>query len=175
MESIIEGKVWKFGDNISTDLMMPGFSRGRGLERAKFCMYSNRPGWSDQVQKGDIIVGGKNFGCGSSRPAAINLQLLGISAVVAESIGRIFFRNSINIGLPAIIAPGITEIVDEGERIRIDLEKGEITNLNNGKTLHFDPMPEDSPPMQILKAGGILRLLEAEYKPKEKLTLVSSE
>ncbi len=175
MESIMEGKVWKFGDNISTDLMMPGFSRGRGLERAKFCMYSNRPGWSDQVKKGDIVVGGKNFGCGSSRAAAINLQLLGISAVVAESIGRIFFRNSINIGLPTIIAPGVTAFVEEGERLRIDLERGELTNLITGKKLRFDPMPPDSPPMQILRAGGILRMLEEEYKPKEKLTFVTSE
>jgi len=175
MDSVIEGKVWKFGDKISTDLMMPGFSKGSGLERAKYCMYSNRPGWSDQVQKGDIVVGGKNFGCGSSRAAAINLQLLGVSAVVAESIGRIFFRNSINLGLPAVIAPGISAIVEEGDRIRIDLEKGEITNLMTGKTLRFDPLPEDSPPMQILKAGGILRMLEEEYKPKERLKLSLAE
>ena len=175
METMIEGKVWKFGDKISTDLMMPGFSRGRGLERAKYCMYSNRPGWSNQVQKGDIVVGGKNFGCGSSRAAALNLQLLGVSAVVAESIGRIFFRNSINLGLPAIIAPGIMSIVEEGERIRINLEAGEITNLTTGRTLRFGPMPADSPPMQILKAGGILRMLEQEYNPEEKLSFIPTE
>ena len=175
MEPVIEGKVWKFGDKISTDLMMPGFSKGRGLERAKFCMYSNRPGWSDHVQKGDIVVGGRNFGCGSSRPAAVNLQLLGVSVVVGESIGRIFFRNAINTGLPVVIAPGITGIVEEGQKLRVDLEKGEITNLTNGKNLRFDPMPADSPPMQILKAGGILRMLEAEYKPKEKLSFTVAE
>jgi len=175
MEPVIEGKVWKFGDKISTDLMMPGFSRGRGLERAKFCMYSNRPGWSDHVQKGDIVVGGRNFGCGSSRPAAVNLQLLGVSVVMAESIGRIFFRNAINTGLPVVIAPGITGIVEEGEKLRVDLEKGEITNITNGKKLRFDPMPADSPPMQILEAGGILRMLEAEYKPTEKLSFTITE
>ncbi len=175
MDSVIEGKVWKFGDKISTDLMMPGFSKGKGLERAKFCMYSNRPGWSDHVQKGDIVVGGKNFGCGSSRPAAVNLQLLGVSVVVAESIARIFFRNAINTGLPVVIAPGIGSIVDEGEKLQVSLEKGEIANLTNGKKLCFDPMPADSPPMEILKAGGILRMLEAEYKPKEKLSFTVTE
>ena len=164
----VEGKVWKFGDKISTDLMMPGFSRGTGLERAKYCMRANRPGWSDQVQPGDIVVAGKNFGCGSSRDATANLMLLGIKVVIAESMSRVFFRNSIASGLPVLIAPGIQDLCEEGEVLRIDFAAGRIKNIKSGKTLKFEPLPEDTPPMQILRAGGIMGLLEEEYLGKKK-------
>ena len=96
---IYKGRVWKFGDKISTDLMMPGFAvlTKPGISdeaAAKFCMIANRPGWAQQVQKGDIIVAGQNFGCGSSRPGQRMLRALGIPVVVAESTSRLFFRNS---------------------------------------------------------------------------------
>ena len=158
----ISGKVWKFGDSISTDLLMPGFSTGEGLERAKFCMRATRPGWSDQVQPGDFVVGGKNFGCGSSRAAARNFILLGVQCVIAESMSRLFFRNSIALGLPVVVAPGIHAFCDEGDRLRVNLPGGRIENLISGKTLTFTPLPEDSPPMQILQVGGIVELLERE-------------
>lgn len=164
--SNIQGRVWKFGDKISTDFMMPGYSTGKGLERAKFCMRSNRPGWSDLVKPGDLIVGGINYGCGSSRQAAVNLMALGIKCVIAESMGRIFFRNSIALGFPVIIAPGITSLCEEGDILQINLPKGVIKNLKTSKTLKFDPIAKDSPPMQILEAGGIMKLLEQELGKK---------
>ena len=168
MPLIVEGRVWKFGDNISTDLMMPGFAVKarpdmKDEEAAKFVMYSNRPGWAEKVEPGDIIVGGRNFGCGSSRVAAKPLMALGIKCVLAESLARIFFRNSINAGLPVMVAPSITEFCMEGNIIRADITTGKIENLTTGKTMQTDPLPEDSPPMHILMVGGIKSLLEKEY------------
>lgn len=158
----ISGKVWKFGDNISTDLLMPGFSTGEGLERAKFCMRANRPGWSDEVQPGDLVVGGRNFGCGSSRAAARNFILLGVQCVLAESMSRLFFRNSVALGLPVVVAPGVHAFCDEGDQLRVNLPDGRVENLTLGKALTFTPLPADSPPMQVLQVGGIVGLLERE-------------
>jgi 3-isopropylmalate/(R)-2-methylmalate dehydratase small subunit len=165
MPSVLKGKVWKFGDNISTDLMMPAFITDKsvsmsGEERARYCMFSNRPDWSAQVRPGDIIVGGKNFGCGSSRPAALPLITLGISVVIAESVGRIFFRNAINLGLPVMICQGVHQAFKEGEVAEVNIAKGDIRNVSTGKTLQGETLPADSPPMQVLQAGGIASLLE---------------
>jgi 3-isopropylmalate/(R)-2-methylmalate dehydratase small subunit len=167
----IRGRVWKFEDNISTDLMLPAFLIDKGasmtlLERAKYCMFSNRPGWASQVKPGDIIIARHNFGCGSSRPAAAQLQNLGISVVVAESIARIFFRNAINLGFPCLICPGVFSLFSEEDMAEVDINSGRVTNLSTGKWLQGDRLDEDSPPLQILRAGGILQLLEKEYMPK---------
>jgi len=154
---VFKGKVWKFGDNISTDLMMPGFAVLAGKltveEAKKWCMYSNRPGWAEQVRPGDILVAGKNLGCGSSRNPAPILKALGISVVIAESMARIFFRNCINSGLPVLIAPGISAFVDEGNEIEVNIETGEIKNLTKGTTMKAKPLPDFM--MEILKEGGI--------------------
>lgn len=171
MSLIIKGRVWKFGDNISTDLMMPGFAVKThpdmtDKEAAKYVMYSNRPGWAERVNPGDVIVGGRNYGCGSSRVAAGPLKALGISCVIAESIARIFFRNCINSGLPVMFDPGITDFCQEGDILQVDIISGEIKNITTGDTMKVEPLPEDSPPMQILKAGGIISLLEKEYLKK---------
>lgn len=164
---IIEGRVWKFGDSINTDLMMPGTEvlSQPGIsdkEAAKYCMAANRPGWATQVQKGDIIIAGRNWGCGSSRPAARLFKALGIGVIVAESMARIFFRNAINIGLPVLICPGCAEAFTEGERARVNLDTGEVMNLNNGRLLKGEALPADSPPGQILRAGGLKKLMEQE-------------
>ena len=173
MSLVVKGKVWKFGNNISTDLMMPGFAvltrpNMKPEEMAKYVMYSNRPGWVEQVKPGDIIVGGKNFGCGSSRPAALALKVLGISCVIAESIGRIFFRNSINLGFPVMIASGITEFFGEDDLIEANFTTGEIKNITTGKTMKAKPLPKNSPPMKILEAGGINALLKKEYSERKR-------
>jgi len=159
---IFEGKVWKFGDNINTDLMMPVISGHLHSSEStpdekvsQSCMSANRPGWAQKVQKGDIIIAGSNWGCGSSRPAARVIKSLGISVIVAESISRLFFRNSINVGLPALTCAGIYSAFQEGERARVNVETGEVHNLTTGITLKGEAMPADSPPMQILKAGGL--------------------
>ena len=157
---ILEGKVWKFGDGINTDLMMPGpdVIARPGLsnqEAAQFCMHTIRPGWSAQVRKGDILIAGRNWGCGSSRPAARLFKLLGISGVVADSMSRLFFRNAVNVGLPVLICSGISQVFEEGNQARVNIETGEVINLSKGIKLQGEALPPESPPMQILKAGGL--------------------
>ncbi|MFC2066250.1 3-isopropylmalate dehydratase [Chloroflexota bacterium] len=158
----MEGKVWKFGDSISTDYILPGFTRGStAQERASFCMQAIRPEFAGEVRPGDVIVGGKNFGCGSSRPAPANLLTLGLGCVVAESFGRIFFRNSVNMGFPVFICKGVDAAFKEGDLLHVDIEAWEIKNLTNGKVLKLEPLPEVA--MRILSSGGILALLKQEY------------
>ncbi|MFH0768269.1 MAG: 3-isopropylmalate dehydratase [Chloroflexota bacterium] len=160
--SVIEGKVWKFGDNISTDFMMPGFARGgTPQERATFCMRANRPEFAKSVRPSDVIVGGKNFGCGSSRPAARNLITLGLSCAIAESFGRIFFRNSVNLGFPVLYCKGVYDAFNEGDILQANFHTGEVKNLTSGKVLQAEPLPDVA--MKILEAGGVVTLLKQEY------------
>jgi 3-isopropylmalate/(R)-2-methylmalate dehydratase small subunit len=117
---IFEGKTWKFGDNMNTDLMMPGqdvIARPgiTDAEAARHCMSAVRPGWAGKVNEGDIIVAGRNWGCGSSRPAARLFKALGIGVIAADSITRVFFRNAINVGLPVFICKGVSTIFEEGD------------------------------------------------------------
>jgi 3-isopropylmalate/(R)-2-methylmalate dehydratase small subunit len=165
-----EGKVWKFGDRISTDLIMPGAlvlaRRLSDQEAAPYAMNANRPGWASQVQPGDILVAGVNFACGSSRNWAGSIKALGISVVLAESISRIGLRNGINTGLPCLVCPGISQFTKEGERLQVDISTGEVRNLSRGTTMQAQAWPQDSPPFQILMAGGFdqylhQRLVEA--------------
>lgn len=164
---IFEGKVWKFGDDISTDLMMPGdtvLTRPdlSDKEAAKYCMHANRPDWAQRVQTNDIIIAGHNFGCGSSRPAARQFKTLGISVIVADSISRIFFRNAVNLAMPVLICQGVSQLFDEGDMARVNLETGEVTNLTTGVTIRGEALPHDSPPAQILKAGGLEAFMRQE-------------
>ncbi len=157
-----EGKVWKFGDSISTDYIQPGFTRGETpKERAAFCMRAIRPEFSRQVQPGDVIVGGKNFGCGSSRPAAENLISLGISCVVAESFSRLFFRSSISLGFPLLSCEGVFDAFQEGDILQADFGTGEVRNTTSGRTLQANPLPDVA--MRILEGEGVVALLRQEY------------
>ena len=149
--NILTGRVWKFGDNISTDLIMPSFGAMSSPnmdphEAALFCMRANRPDWAEKVRPGDIVIAGKNFGCGSSRPAAKMLKGLGIQLVVAESVARIFFRNSINLGMAILSCPGVHDAFEEGETIEVNMETGEIRSLDTGRTIRGEACPPDSPP-----------------------------
>ncbi len=156
----LRGHVWKFGDNINTDLMMPGFTlRGMGLDEAKkYCMHANRPEFAGQVQPGDVIVGGKNFGCGSSRPAPDVLIALGVSCILAESAGGIFYRNCINSGLPIITQKDLSNSFEEGDEVEVFLETGYVKSLQTGKTISIPSFP---PELQaILDAGGILNVIK---------------
>lgn len=169
MQTVFRGRVWKFGDKISTDLMVPGayVLAKRGIsdeEAAQYVMYANRPGWAAQVQKGDILVAGRNFACGSSRNWAKPIQTLGISVVLAESVARIGLRNAINTGLPTLICHGITSFVEEGEELEVDIVSGVVKNVSRGTTIHAQAWPVDSPPYQILMAGGFMNYF------KQKLT-----
>ena len=153
-ESVQEGRAWVFPEaNINTDQMMP--NRGYALslqERTKLIFATYRPGWAEQVQPGDIIVAGRNFGAGSSRPAAEILRVLGITAIVAETISGIFFRNCVNYALPAMECPGVLDAVTDGDIVRVDVGEGVLTNTRTGQSLRGAKMP----PMllDIIKAGG---------------------
>ena len=172
METIRTGKVWKFGDRISTDFMMPGH---RVLanpdltveEAAKFCMEANRPGWAEnEVLPGDIIVAGINFGCGSSRNGSQSLNALGIAVVLAESVSRIHLRNAVNTGLPTLVAPGISNFVDEGQRLEVNIVTGVIKNLNTNDLLQAEAWEEGSPPYDILMAGGLDAYMRAKVRER---------
>ena len=167
------GPVWKFGDRISTDFMVPGHRvlanpNLTPAEAAKFCMEANRPGWATkEVRRGDILVGGVNFGCGSSRNGSAPLKELGISAVLAQSISRIHLRNAVNTGLPTLVAPGITAFVREGERLQIDIVTGEVKNLDKGTIMYAEPWEEGTPPYDILMAGGLDAYMRAKLKARD--------
>jgi len=159
---VVQGRVWIFADdNINTDLMMPQTVFSKSLEeqlRNIFATY--RPGWVDEVRQGDIIVGGRNFGTGSSRPGSLLLKRLGIAALVAETINGLFYRNCVNYALPAMECAGIRELVSEGDIIRLDITTGEIRNLTRNETRVGVPMPEFL--QAIVRSGGIMERLRAE-------------
>ncbi|MCL6090258.1 MAG: 3-isopropylmalate dehydratase [Candidatus Thermoplasmatota archaeon] len=158
MNKVLKGKVWAFGDNINTDLMYPHACYTLPEEeRPLHTMWANRPGWAQQVNSGDILVAGKNFGVGSSRPAASNLKGLGISVVVAESVNGLFLRNSVNVGLPVVSCQGVSGIVREGDTVTVNLETGTLIDETSGKTAEFRPLPGFL--MDIIEAGGIIEVL----------------
>ncbi len=168
--AVSRGRVWRFGDNISTDLLVPGASvlaRSGSLsaqEAARYCMAANRPDWAAAVVPGDVIVAGRNFGCGSSRNGAAPLKTLGIAAVLAESVARIHLRNSINTGLITLICPGISTAVEEGEHLSLDLASGMVQILESGQDLQAERWPEDSPPMEILRSGGFMPFFQKRLR-----------
>jgi len=153
----VSGKAWKFGDDVNTDLIVPGkyLELVDPHEMAKHAMEGIDPDFPGKVSEGDVVVGGSNFGCGSSREhAAIALKYVGVGAVVAESFARIFYRNAINLGLPALECPGISEAVSEGDSLEIDLTGGKVVNATTGKELEFVPLPEFM--VEVLGEGGLV-------------------
>lgn len=156
----LRGRVWKFGDDLNTDLIIPGkyIELTDPREMARHAMEGVDPEFSERVGEGDIVVGGRNFGCGSSREhAPLALKYAGVGAVVAESYARIFYRNAINIGLPALECPGITDAVDQGDAVGIDLTGGIIENIDTGVKLRFAPMPGFL--VEVLNEGGLAAYL----------------
>ncbi|WP_423793331.1 Isopropylmalate/citramalate isomerase small subunit [Methanocaldococcus indicus] len=161
----IKGRVWKFGDNVDTDAIMPAryLVHTEPEELAKYVMTGIDEEFPKKVKKGDIIVAGKNFGCGSSREhAPIGLKAAGISVVIAESFARIFYRNAINIGLPLIECKDITKKVNEGDELEVDLKTGIIKNLTTGEIIQGQKLPEFM--MEILEAGGLMPYLINKIK-----------
>ena len=158
---MVTGRVWKFGDDINTDLMLPGPLLTASEEEQRRAVFSaNRPGWVDQVRPGDIIIGGRNFGTGSSRPGSLLLKRLGIAALIAESINGLFYRNCINYALPAMECPGIRDFISEGETVRVDVAEGIVENLARRTKLAGAKMPEFL--QAIVRAGGIMERLRSE-------------
>jgi 3-isopropylmalate/(R)-2-methylmalate dehydratase small subunit len=155
------GRIWKFGDNINTDLILPNVAFYlTPEEQLKFVFRANRPGWVDLVQPGDILVGGKNFGMGSSRPAARNLKNLGLACLVAESINGLFYRNCVNFAFPAMECSGIEGLLDEGETAEVDFDTGIVRNSRTGAENTGKMIPPQL--VKIVAAGGIFALLEQE-------------
>lgn len=156
---MMEGKVWKFGDDIDTDIILPGrYLIYTDEERlSQHCMEGLDGEFPKKAGSGDFIVAGRNFGCGSSREhAPIAIKGCGISAVIAESFARIFYRNSTNVGLALIEAPGISQHVKEGDRIQVDMENGVIMAGEN--RIEFKKLPPFM--LAILEEGGLINYLK---------------
>jgi 3-isopropylmalate dehydratase small subunit len=153
----LTGKVWKYGDNVDTDAIIPARYLNMSLpeELAEHCMEDIDLSFVDNVQKGDIVVGGDNFGCGSSREhAPLAIKGAGISCVIANSFARIFYRNAINIGLPILECPEAVADTEKGDELTVDPTAGTITNARMGKTYYTSPLPEFV--MKIVGAGGLV-------------------
>jgi 3-isopropylmalate/(R)-2-methylmalate dehydratase small subunit len=151
------GRIWKFGDNINTDPIAPSGGGRTPEERMRRCFSANRPGWSTEVKKGDIIVGGLNFGTGSSRPAAQVFTMLGVAAIMAETVNGLFMRNSINFGVPIFPLAGVHAAFEEPDVAEVDLVQGSVRNQRTGQVLRFPPMPQMF--LDILTQGGMLEIM----------------
>ncbi len=160
-EFVIRGRVWKFGDSVDTNIIAPlhVMRKGEIEELAQHTMAALRPEFPEQVRSGDILVAGGNFGCGSDRQEAnLVLEKVGIRAILAESVARIFLRTSINLAYPTFVAPGVSSLVVDQEELEIDYPKGKIRNLRSGKEL---PLAKYPPSVELIfEAGGILTLLK---------------
>ncbi|CAK7004839.1 MAG: 2,3-dimethylmalate dehydratase small subunit [Desulfovibrio sp.] len=165
MQTKFTGKAFVFGKNIDTDQIYPGryLDLTDAPDVARHAMEgASDPDFGKDFKAGDIIVADTNFGCGSSREhAVITLKAAGVAAVLADSFGRIFYRNGINLGVPLLVAPGIAGKVSRGDELEIDLERSVVANKTKGETYPLEPVTEYA--KNILEAGGIKPLLKAEY------------
>ncbi len=153
----IKGKLWKFGDDVDTDAIIPAryLNTSDPAELARHCMEDADPSFSSKLSPGDIIVAGKNFGCGSSREhAPLAIKAAGVACVIAESFARIFYRNAINIGLPILESPEASQKLQEGEQVEVDLEKGEIRALPDGENYNAVPFPPFM--RELIAVGGLI-------------------
>jgi len=160
---IIRGRVWKFGDDINTDLISPGRYLTATIEEIKgHALETVNPRFAAEARKGDLLVAGKNFGCGSSRESAPRaLKALGLEAVVAESFARIFFRNAVAIGLPVLACPSVSRTFQDGETLDLDLENARVTHVSRGLSLQGTPLPQEM--LEVLGKGGIPSLLKEMF------------
>lgn len=161
------GKAIKYGDNVDTDVIIPAryLNTSDPAELASHCMEDLDREFLKKVNKGDIMVAGKNFGCGSSREhAPIAIKAAGISCVIAETFARIFFRNSINIGLPIIECPEASRDIENGDVVEIDFETGVITNVSRNKTFKGVPFPQFM--QEIIAADGLIGYIKAQLSEK---------
>lgn len=152
-----KGHVFKFGDNVDTDVIIPAryLNVSSGEELAKYCMIDIDPEFVNKMQKGDIIVANKNFGCGSSREhAPLAIKCAGVSCVIASTFARIFYRNAINIGMPILECDEAANDIDNGDEVSIDFDSGIITNITKNKTYQSQPFPQFM--KDIMVAGGLV-------------------
>ncbi len=162
---MIMGKAVRFGDNVDTDVILPGkyLTLTDPTELAKHAMEGLDQTFARKIRSGAIIVAGRNFGCGSSREQApLALKHAGVRCVLAESFARIFYRNSINIGLPVLECHGISDKIEEGDELAVDLQKGLVKNLSKNSTLHATQLPAFI--LEILGDGGLIEHLRKRLK-----------
>ena len=167
MNMKIKGPAIKFGDNVDTDVILPGqyMTLVDPYELAKHALAGLDPAFPDKARKGVIVVAGKNFGCGSSREQApLALKYSGVKCVLAESFARIFFRNAINVGLPIIECKGVSSAVETGDQLAIDFEAGKIENVSRGKIFQVEKLPPFI--LEILADGGLIENLRRRINKK---------
>ena len=161
----VKGIAHKFGNNVNTDEIIPAkfLNTTSPGELALHCMEGTKGSFAKKVRNGDLIVAGRNFGCGSSREhAPFSIKSAGVSCVIAESFARIFYRNSINIGLPILESRKASKDIREGDRIEVDFKKGEIKNMTKAKIYKSQNFPEFME--RIIRAGGLLKMLKSDLK-----------
>jgi len=164
------GNVWKFGDNVDTDLIIPArFLNVSDVEElAKNCFADIRAGFMDMITPGDIIVAGKNFGAGSSREhAPLAIKGAGISAIIAESFARIFYRNAFNIGLPVLESKEASLSIKEGNQVSVNLSTGEIENMDTGKRFFARPINDFM--RQLVQTGGLVEYVKKKESVKKNI------
>ncbi len=164
-----KGKVWKFGSDVDTDVIIPAqyLNTSDPLELSKHCMEDVDPTFSSRVRPGDIIVAGKNFGCGSSREhAPIAIKAAGVSCIIAGTFARIFYRNAFNIGLPIFESPEAAKGISQGDEIVVELDTGIITNITTGEVYRAAPVPPFM--QQIINAGGLIPYVRQKLKTRSR-------
>ena len=160
----MNGRSWKYGDNVNTDEIIPAryLNTTDVKELASHCMEDIDPEFVKKAGKGDIIVAGGNFGCGSSREhAPISIKTFGISCVIAKSFARIFFRNAINIGLPIFESEEASAEMNDGDEVKVDINSGKITNLTTNREYSFTPFADEM--KDIIQAGVLMEYIKANY------------
>jgi len=165
----IEGRIWKFGSDIDTDAIIPAryLNLTDGKELAKHAMEDERPEFIREVKPGDLLLAEKNFGCGSSREhAPLALKAAGISCIIAESFARIFYRNGFNQGVPLLESPEAAKAIKDGDRVRVNLNTGEIFDITENKKFSAKPIPVFM--QQLIKDGGLIPHLRKTHKKKKK-------
>jgi len=171
MKDILKGKIWKYRDDVNTDEIIPAryLNTSNHEELAKHCMEDIDKDFMKKISRNDIIVAGKNFGCGSSREhAPIAIKTAGISCVIAKSFARIFYRNCFNTGLPIFECEEFVNESKENDQVEIDVNKGEIKNIRTGKTYKAQPFP----PMikKLLASGGLMNYIKQSATPEKTKT-----
>ena len=164
MQKVLKGKAFVYGANIDTDQIYPGrfLDLTEPDQIGKHALEGADPNFVKEVQPGDLIVASTNFGCGSSREhAAITLKSAGVGAILADSFGRIFYRNVINLGVPLIVCPGISKIVKRGDVLNVDMTTGKVVNETTGASAEAQPLSEYV--LNILESGGIKPMIKKQY------------
>jgi len=163
MDKILKGSAWRFGDDVDTDAIIPAryLNTSDPGELASHCMEDADPDFAKKVSQGDVIIGGKNFGCGSSREhAPIAIKAAGVSCVIAGTYARIFYRNAFNMGLPIFESPEAANAISTGDEVEVDPSTGVIRNITTGDEFHAEPYPPFM--MDLIEAGGLIPFLLKE-------------